>query len=607
MRAAAGLFAALLLGAGSSSAQPRADGTSACLRDQDRAMCLLKVAAGDDGGSTIWRDRDLRDQPAILSALGLTAHGVAAARGANAGERLFFAAGDEGEAAAAEALALDRAGRPPAEALAPILALSTASPALPPFFMGQGELPSPRAEAYQRLLASAESLASPPSPRLGMAATDAWERDLRDPSAPPMFRSSAYGLTMARWALRDDAGADRAIALIASPFTRIELLTLRGRFEDAVRAALTLDRAEAAALVRAEMSTQVERMMRAQDAAARAAVLTMPDEMRRQGLADDPEVAKALRKMAAEEQRAARRPLSIPRISDAEVRAEVENRIGVAQDGVLLAALRKQRAEQVRPLADHLLQDANLPDNRYRFPRALRAATPEVAIARLDALDAALSPKKGAGRLEPLVQAWIQVGRPERAEQLLDRAAGWARAASPSRPSPYAEPAARLLWSRGRQAEATAIAVLSPVEKLELDIAAGRGLAGFDTYLAAADDSQRNSLVVHCTHAATKAKAWATVVECSERRRVIYTGAQQRYAHADMAMEAAAHAADADELAAANRLFAIAVESRDAAIAAEPQTTGWPDPFTPPRLLSIAKAELRANGRLPKSPPPPRP
>ncbi|MEW5687343.1 MAG: hypothetical protein AB1942_20705 [Pseudomonadota bacterium] len=608
MRLAAALAAVALVAAPVSAAGTAAnDEVAACAVASDRAMCLLRIAVDRDGGSALWRERELREQPALLASLGVTAHGVAAARGANPSERIFFAAMDEGKAAADEARALDRAGRGPADALAPILALTTASPPVPPFFAGQGDLSSPRAEAYQQLLASGEALRDPPGATLATAAADAWERDIRDPAAPRTFRSSAAGLALARLGLRDEAGADRALTLIDSPFVRIGLLADLGRLDAAVAAALALDRDAAFEGIRAEMTAALERAVRANAAAARAAAESLPDELRRMGLADDPAVAREMSRIAAEQRRAAQAPPQVPRIPRAEVSAELDDRIGQMQDHILRTALRTQRPETVRPLADRLLRDARIAENRYRFPLVLRTATPATATARLDALEATLSPTRGAELFEPLMQAWVQVGRPDRAGQLLERAAGWARQGARARPSLYAESAARLLWSRGRQAEAGAIASLSPVDKLELDIAAGRGLAGFDAYLAEADESQRNSLVVHCTHAATTARAWAVVVECSERRRRIYTGAQQRYAHADMAMEAAARAADADELPAARRLFAIATESRAAAMAAEPQTSAWPDPFTTPRLLAVAKAELRADGRLPKSQPPPRP
>jgi len=604
----AGAFAAIgLLAAGPAQADETLARTLACRQAADRAMCLLKASAEQDGGSAIWRDEDLRRAPPVLSALGLTEAGVAAARGANESERMFFGAMDEGKAAVEEALARDRAGREPADALAPILDLSRVSPTVPPFFMAGGELPSPRAEAYQELLASREAMARPPSVGLAMAAAEAWERDLRAPAASRAFRASAYHLALARLMLRDEAGAERAMAMISSPFRRIELLADLGRFDAAVRAALALNREEAMATVRAEMTAEAERIVRGQEAAARAAALSLPETLRQSGLQDDPEVAKAVQQILRDQEKAEGTASRVPRISAAEVESEVDDQIGQMQDHILRTALRKQSADAVRPLADRVLQDGKLPDNRYRFPLVLKAATPETAAARLDTLDAALSPTKGAERAEPLVQAWVGIGRPDRADQLVERVAGWARQGSGRRPSPYAQPAARLLWARGRQAEAATLARLSADEKLKLDIVAGRGLAGFDRYFADADEPERNSLIVGCGSTAVAARAWPVAVECAQRWSTLFTLPQQRYTLSGTAIEGAARAADADDLTSARRLFEIGLDAGAAALAADPQVRTWPNPFSTPNLLAYAKGELRADGRLPRSPSPPQP
>lgn len=607
MRLAGAAAAALLLTAGAARADDLLDRAIPCRGAADQATCLLKVSAEHDGGSAIWRDPDLSRAPAVLSALGLSAAGVAAARGANEAERTFFGAMDEGKAAVEETLARDRAGRDPAEALAPILELSMVSPTVPPFFMRGGELPSPRAEAYQALIASREALAQPPSAGLAAAAADAWERDLRDPTASPAFRASAYWLAPARLVLRDEAGVDRAVAMIPSPLQRIELLANLGRFDAAVRAALALRRDEVVATVRREMTVQAALIVRANAAAARAASQSLPELMRRSGLQDDPKVAREMEKMLRDQAKAERAPPPVPRISPAEVESEADNQIGQMQDHVLREALRKQRSEVARPLADRVLQEPDLPDNRYRFPLVLKAATPEAAVARLEALDAALSPTKGADRLEPLVQAWTQIGRPDRADQLVERAAGWARKGSDRRPSPYAEPVARQLWARGRQTEAAALARLAPDERLKLDIVAGRGLSGFDRYYAEADEGERNTLLVSCGPTATAARAWSVAVECAQRRSVLATAPHQRHAHAGMAVQQAAQAADADEVATARLLLDKGLEEGAAAVAVDPQTRTWPGPFSALNLLAVAKAELRAEGRLPRSSSPPQP
>lgn len=600
------LAAASLVVSPAAAADTFLETVAPCARAQDRAMCILRALVAKDGGGGVRRDADLRSQPAIMSTLGLTAEPVAAADGQNAVERIFSASEAEAKAAADQALALDRAGKDPAAALAPVLALSLVGAPAPPFPAEESLLPAPRALAYGRLLTERDTVASA-SERLRAAAADAWERDIRDPQSPRAFKGWTRALFLARLHLRDRAGAERALALTPSPFERAEMLADAGLLEEGVKAALALDRKAAEVFVRAEMTARAQTMIRIQEVAARTATRRLLDELRSRGV-DDPEIAKAARKLQAQEQ-ASLESWPAPRISQADVESETDDRTARMQDHILRVGVQRNLPEAVRPLADRLLQDRDLLTNRYRLPLALKTATPAAASEWLADMEAELTPQGDANRLDRLVAAWTELGRTDRAEALVDRAAAWARAGSARRPSPYAQVAARLLWSRGRQTEAMALAPLTPADKLKLDIAAGRGLSGYDAYVAEATESERITLVVGCAYAAAQSRDWPLVLGCVERERSLLREPIQRHNTSGVALERAAEAAAAGDLISARRLFEIAAEEGSAALDADPRLRRLPDPFAwgTLKLLAYAKAELRADGRLPKSPAPPEP
>lgn len=215
----------------------------ACHSAPDRALCLLSVAAGgDEGAAAIWRDEDLRRAPAIIAALGLTRERVAAARAASEGEARVYAARDEAADAVDDALALDRAGRPPAEALAPILALSP-EPHHPPLPFFVGAMASARTEAFAALLARDLPPDQRPSVGLARAAAAAWEAALSAPDLSANDRRAAFALGLAYQALDDAAAIDRAMALLPFEHDRLTLTLSLGRLDEAAArlAALTPD------------------------------------------------------------------------------------------------------------------------------------------------------------------------------------------------------------------------------------------------------------------------------------------------------------------------------------------------------------------------------
>ncbi|HEY0647805.1 hypothetical protein [Phenylobacterium sp.] len=605
MRLAAGLtilaLAAAPLPAG---AQGLLESAADCIEATERPICLLKVTADRDGGSDIWRDPDLREAPRVLAEIGVTPAGVAAARGGDAAGRTFFGASDEAETAVAEALALDRSGRPPAEALRPIQELDATPPPVPLFFAGQGEEPSPRTVAWVEIFRAEPSDAPKASTAFLRAAAQAWERELAAPGAPSSLKASAPALARA-WARLDDASGFDRLQVRLSPIQRIEVLTELDRLPEAVAAALALRREDVVVAARAELRREGERIGRLRQQAAAQIVPFLEQQVREARGRGDTAMAELFEEQLRHARRAPAPKLEIPRIPEDEVQSRADGEIGMMQDQILRQAARSGDPRVAWPLAHAVLTTPGLHENLYRFAPTLRASDPAVAAAHLESLERGLTARHGSENLEQIAAGWRAIGRSDRFPSLLERVQPWAAADhARARPGGYDEVTARLLHAEGRVAEARALAVLPPNERLEIDIAAGRGVGNLDTYLAeTSNESDRVTTLVACVSRSEAARRYADALTCLRRRYEVLATPSQRHAAAHQAISVAGKAASVgDDVATARALLEFGLRTGVEANIADPGMRGWPAGFYATDLIAVAKAELRADGRLPPRP-----
>lgn len=602
MRLAATAAAIVLATAGAARADDLLARAIPCRGAADQAMCLLKVSAAHDGGSDIWRDEDLRHAPEVLSALGLTAAGVAGARGANDTERMFFGAMDEAAAAVDEAIALDRAGRPPSEALAPILDLGTKATPVPPFFAGRGEPEAPRPEAFRSLLSRADRSGPRPSPALARAAAQALEREISAPSAPAGARQAAYTLALAYQDLGDAAGVDRALALLPYEVDRLHSLIELGRLEEAAARIAVLTRADLAPDARKALTLELARIWSLQTAAESDLPASLAQQAREAHGRGDVELAKMIEAQAAKMRNAP--PPPPPRLTQADIDDKTDEQLRSLRDRLIAAALKAGRPEAARPLANRLLAAPGADADAWRFVQSLKVATPASATAALEARERGMTPRRGAERLGVILAGWRAIGRPERAAQLVERVRPWA-GADAGRPGGYANALGLAFLAEGRTAEAQALATFPLEGLLKSDVTGGKGMANLDAYLAAApDESGRIQLLVGCSYALEAARQWAELPRCYAANRRWLTAPTQRHSTADRAIASAALAADAGDAATARTLLDLALAVGAEAIAADPASAEQPHSFYATHLIAVAKAELRAEGRLaPVAPP----
>lgn len=601
MRLAATAAAIVLAAAGAARADDLLARAIPCRSAADQAMCLLKVSAAHDGGSDIWRDADLRRAAEVLSALGLTAASVAGARGANDTERMFFGAMDEAAAAVDEAIALDRAGRPPSEALAPILDLGTKATPVPLFFAGRGEPEAPRPKAFRSLLSRSDRSGPRPSPALARAAAYAWERELSAPGAPASARQAAYALALAYRDLGDAAGVDRALALLPYEVDRLHGLIELGRLEEAGARIAVLTRADLAPDARKTLTLELARIWALQTAAESDLPAVLAQQAREAHGRGDVELAKLIEGQAAKIRKAAPPP---PRLTQADIDDKTDEQLRTLRDRLIVAALKAGRPEAARPLADRLLNAPDADVDAWRFVQSLKVATPAQGTAALEARERSLTLRRGAERLGVILAGWRAIGRPERAAQLVERVRPWA-AADAGRPGGYANALGQAFLAEGRTAEAQALATFPPEDLLKSDVTGGKGMANLDAYLAAApDESGRIQLLVGCSYALEAARQWAELPGCYAANRRWLTAPTQRHSTADRAIASAALAADAGDAATARTLLDLALAVGAEAIAADPASAEQPHSFYATHLIAVAKAELRAEGRLaPVAPP----
>jgi hypothetical protein len=343
----------------------------------------------------------------------------------------------------------------------------------------------------------------------------------------------------------------------------------------------------------------------AQNAEAQAGLPAFLEEQAREARGrGDEDLAKLVEQQIA----AARQvhpPTAPPQVPRRDLDQRVDEILTDLHDQLIDAALRTNPPDVVRSVADQLLRAPDATDDPRRFLRVLRVARPAIAAARLEGLERGMTARRGAERLAIISHGWRILGRPERADQIEARARSWA-AANPGVTGGYATALGRLYLSQGRTEAARALGAFPPEDLLLSDLKAGIGLANLDSYLSAADEGARNALLSSCPHLVQEARRFAETPRCIAARER-FAEPRMQYATAASALQSATLIAQLGDAATARILLDQGLRAITTAIAADPKVAELPAVISPATLVAIAKAELRADGRLPRSPSPPQP
>jgi hypothetical protein len=596
---------ALALGAGPAAAQsktPLAVQLQPCGTAADVPICILKVLAAKDAGEMLWRDDDLQAKPALLAAAGVKVEAAQQAARSDT-TRLFFGPSDDAQAALRRAIARDREGASPDLALGAILALPSGAPELPLFFAGS-QTASTRLLGLQAVdrAARGEILDLKPSPALHRAALAAWEAELADRGGMADMLTDPGTLARAYAALGDTAGATRAVALEPRPDRRVLILAELGRVEDAALAAARLERRDLEPSVRAE----IEQLQARQAAAARATDQHMQGELARMAAearaGGDEKSARQFEKM-----RGMMTSDAAPPLPPGLVEGEIDDRLDALWRGVFAAAGKAGRPTAARPLAERLFRESPPPkvsEAMAAHIEAAAAAAPDLAAAWLDAQEKQLTrggDDQTSTRVETVGDGWRALGRTDRLEALVARLKGGS--------ARQRRLAAFQLLALDRADEARALAPIRADDLLRTDIRRGRGVARLKDYLAGIQEPHlRSGLLGTCEHETQQARLWRELLACMEAERAEATRAVQFFVEADSALTALNLPSTLDDVASARALFRFALDTAARGLALEPNySDDFGSVMTRIGVLTYAKAELRADGRLPKSPPPPKP
>lgn len=573
-----------------------------CETAADHPICLLKITAARDGGSGAWRDPDLRRNPELLAEAGITAETVARARRSNTSELAFFGPTDRATEAVSRAVALDGAGRPPAEALLPILSLAIIGPPLPRFFAASQQGESPRLLALRLLIA--EGIAGRASRPLLHAAAQELERQPQPPGDRESLGPTAKDLVAAYQASGDAAGVERVRAAISDPSLEVAALTEAGLIGEAAQQAMAMDSRKVRAAVEAGFRRLLASAAEANQASPQALITALKElagEARASGNKATAELAEGQLKavLAA----GPPRPAPLPTIPERELRENTADRMAEARQGVIRAAIRSGRILQARPLANQLLAE---PDLIYVGPSGLTwkagprlehlaaTATPELAGARMDKVQAMLSPKVGSDLVVPLAEAWKVLGRADKIAALEGKIRPWALAEQQGNRGyhPYSVALAKLMLVVGKPLELGELNDAEMSVLVEAAAQARQALANADRILARAKNPyEQSSLMLGCMSGAEVARAWAEFEGCYRRATSSYDSA---------AVRGAVQAASDGDVATGRRVLALAAERWMKEAEAHSRMRDDPESVHNDSLVSFAKAELQAAGRLPK-------
>ncbi len=569
-------------------------------------MCILRVLAADDAGARLLDDADLAASPQVLTAVGVDVPALRKERAMAKAPAPY----DEIVSAVREVRALDAAGTPPRQALAPIARLPNAS-VLPEPQLPEAPVAGRRRFAYALLTGQGSNQLSP---ALRAAALRAWEDELKSVAPTREMIDGPSQLASAYQAGGDEAGVARALALEPRPHGQVEIMLQLGQIESAAAVAegMTIEGLLPAMRLDALRQQEFDRTLSSMSVGIAAQVFG--DQIKNAEASGDRRLAGKLRAMQAEIEKDAA-PLA-PDLTPRALQAAAVQQIRVTRLSVLKQAKDVGRPQAARHLADSMLKKTapnRVSANDWeQMDVLIPVASPTEAAAWLNSLDATIQrdlrhghgwSSDASARLAILVEGWTKLGRMDRLEALITRIrpltdAERRGAGRGPEESPALNTQLRaMLVAVGRPDEGFALFPGRPEERLDNDLRRGRGLMNLDAYFAEASENNRFGLELHCMSAAQRAKAYSLIPNCLGGRKSAEAAPRQRQVYAETALASARLAAANGDGAAARNLLSWAL---DTARGIETDDAG--DVFPRAALLELAKAELRADGRLPSRP-----
>jgi hypothetical protein len=596
-----GLAVAILAGSTATAEPGLLEMAGPCLEDADTAICLLRSVAALNP-SDLSDDVVLRARRELLKAAGVDLE-KRPPLGATPTSHDF------GLNLAQAALAALESGTSATKAFAPIEAADNGWAAL-------GEAPrpmqtSPRLVAYRHLWdlsqAGAKALAAPAT---RLMVLQRWEEALRthdrdDAATDPSALIVAYRL------LGDEAGVSRSLELspINSDREKLSRLIEAGRLSEAVgfsaKASIAGD----------------EAAFRQQFEANEAAEYALQDKFQAQLAKGVRGLAKAWResgrqeeadKLEAELDKALERsPPSHEEAARAEVPMSAWARLTYTRSRLVNALLATGQAAEARQVAYQILDapQASWFAGYWDREMVLKAAAPERASAWLAAVERmleakALKEEDRAVAAEAVLSGWVALGDVQRADRLWRSWMPRAKAELASHEAggyeatPFADVIRAFLIAHDKPGEAPALFAGEEAQLLRNDIVRGRLGTARGRIQETRNPDVRALLIGECVTVTRFSKTFELGEWCLGQASTDKADVRQTYALRSMAIGLASDAAEADQLSMARRLFKTAATA-DAELPADQMR----DNLQALRMAhQLAKAQLRAEGRLPPLP-----
>lgn len=584
---------------------------AACQAAQDRAICLLRVAGEEHAGARLYWDLDLNRQPDLLDAAGFSRADFEAWKVAEeaSSHRSLYSSSEKATEAVGEALALEATGKAPEQSSAPVLALKSDPPQSPAVFPGC----SVRLLAF-RLLGERAA-----TPGLANAVLRAWETELAsiggiaDDFCGPLALAKAYRR------LGDEAGIDRSIALMppTGDPDKILLLARAGRFEAAAELSESANLEPIVAMIRKKITASKESERRFRElftAESTRHLQAVIEDLRASGRSE--EADRLALKLAEPPQAAEEEP---DEIDEATLRGFARSELDSARLELMTLAEAGGRPDVARAVADALIRasdPASPVDVASEWaPTVVSAASPGLAttwVARLETIQPADDDTVSAtislqSRVYAVGECWRRLGQRDRLDAWIARwrptatedAEAWRKGAAASDMSVggYAFAVANILLNDDRVSEAAPLLTSDRESTLLLnDLRRGRSVVNLERYLReVGGPAEQRQLLGGCPATAIQARDFDSVAECLRRLAALSMDAGSRSSVSSQLIAAAATAGQAGNPTAMRKLLALAFEvSRGLPDASD----AWATPQAL-SLIEIAKAELRADGRLP--------
>lgn len=596
----------------------------ACLANPDPAICWLRGMVRRGGGGMLTSDPELRERPDILTLAGAAAPMAAEAPDAEVFDSVEPEAQPFFEAVEA-AISAARSGAEPEAVLAPLQTLPVTGGYAMLNPVQTGVFSFGRLDAYLLMTTALmqPGVQTPEPERLASAIMATWEADLAGVDEALLLGAGSEILAGLYADRGDVAGARRVLARLSpenepaliNGLVDLDLFAEAAAVSDGADATRSLGRLRRRqALLEETAAAQMAEFAKFQEAAFEEAFADLTPEQRETLLAMEAEVE-------ADEGQYAEAPDTI-------LLETAEDELAAARVRLLHEADRAGKAALVRSTArqafEEAIHSAEVFGSGSRLAQALEllvqtSETPE-AVELIEKAEVHAR-TRGDSHLQlvlPAIHAaWLTLGRPDRAEALVEEwrplATLQGRAVAEGRDpqgvlSGDGQPGAQqglqtILLSRDDLDGARALGWLSPDAGLRRDFAAGRGISRLDDHLSNRTEDDQGQILIICRHLALQTGDLDAAAVCAERFADLADTPNRHAIAADGLLQVAGAAAVKDDVATAWRLtqrgLAMGHEAEGNESAAPPSF------FTlNVHLRDVAKAVLRREGRLPPLAPP---